>query len=394
MKAFKHLTAGFILFSFLFLAGCEQNIENEVSPTVTEKSNNLTAASQEKVDKLLASLPAGYENRIKQSNSLLLKTHPEYRNLVLKALGAIEPDPTCNDDTPVSLWLGGQLTDWTGPAITIVLATGMLDFPTYDALLFTNSPAGQYYGLNGEYTQTTLKSFKDLNRFWNINSDGMITGAMHGNMLLDREKIIRTDMAVYGDTRAQAEEWADLILLAMELFPEYRRGDHPIFTFNAFALSSFAYPPVGVIPNKIIMGDGIQDAYKALGYGDIATKAIFAHEYGHHIQFQLDLFEDVNSPEATRRTELMADAYAAYYLSHAGGAAMQWKRVQQFLEVFFNIGDCSFTNNGHHGTPLQRTAAANWGYNLASGAQKQGHIMTSQEFAALFDAQLPVLVQN
>ena len=106
------------------------------------------------------------------------------------------------------------------------------------------------------------------------------------------------------------------------------------------------------------------------------------------------MFGDGDGPEATRRTELMADAYSAYYLSHARGAAMQWKRVQQFLQVFFNIGDCSFTSDGHHGTPAQRIAAANWGYNLANNAQKQGHIMTSQEFAALFEVQLPKLVSR
>ncbi len=129
-----------------------------------------------------------------------------------------------------------------------------------------------------------------------------------------------------------------------------------------------------------------------LEFDDVAPQAILAHEFGHHIQIQLDLFTDEISPEATRRTELMADAYSAYFLSHARGAAMQWKRVRQFLEVFYNIGDCAFTNDGHHGTPTQRMAAADWGYSVANDAQKQGHILTSQEFAALFEAQLPVLV--
>ena len=88
----------------------------------------------------------------------------------------------------------------------------------------------------------------------------------------------------------------------------------------------------------------------------------------------------------------MADAYSAYYLSHARGASMQWKRVQLFLNVFFNIGDCSFTSNGHHGTPTQRMAAAKWGYEVADKAQKQGHILTAQEFTRQFEAQLPRLI--
>ncbi|HUQ96242.1 MAG TPA: hypothetical protein VM010_01150 [Chitinophagaceae bacterium] len=140
------------------------------------------------------------------------------------------------------------------------------------------------------------------------------------------------------------------------------------------------------------MGDGIMEGFDAIGYGDVAPQAILAHEFGHHIQFQLNLFEDVRTPEATRRTELMADAYAAYYLSHARGASMQWKRVKQFLAVFFNIGDCSFNSTGHHGTPTQRMAAAEWGYSVANNAQKQGHILTAQQFTALFEAQLPQIV--
>ena len=85
----------------------------------------------------------------------------------------------------------------------------------------------------------------------------------------------------------------------------------------------------------------------------------------------------------------MADAYSAYYLSHARGASMQWKRVKQFLAVFFNLGDCSIEDNGHHGTPRQRMAAAEWGYSVANNAQKQGHILTARQFTTKFEAALP-----
>ena len=88
----------------------------------------------------------------------------------------------------------------------------------------------------------------------------------------------------------------------------------------------------------------------------------------------------------------MADAYSAYFLSHSRGASMQWKRVQRFLKVFFNNGDCNFDSDGHHGTPIQRMAAAEWGYKLVNKAKKQGHIMSPMEFARLFDAALPGLV--
>ncbi|CAN5431538.1 hypothetical protein BH20BAC1_BH20BAC1_05490 [soil metagenome] len=393
------LTAAFFALFLIFLTGCKKDpgmisrdapIESPDDIAGVKKSSQLTPAFRQKLMDLSKKLPAGSRESLVANVKGLIKTHPEYRNMVNNALKLVATP--CDPDTPLFLWLDGELADWDGLVIFYAVITGMLDFPTYDALLFENSSAGQYFGKDGEYTKPLVKTFKDLKRFWNIQTDDLVMVAMHGSMLRDRDRVIRIDMILYGDDQATAEFWADLILELLDEVPQYRNGDHPIFTFNAFAQPSFFFPPVGVIPPKIVMGDGIMEGYTALGYGDIAPQAILAHEFGHHIQFQLDLFTDVSSPEATRRTELMADAFAAYYLSHARGATMQWKRVKQFLQVFFNIGDCGFTSNGHHGTPTQRMAAAEWAYKLADNAQKQGHILTAQQFVALFEAALPGFV--
>ena len=294
----------------------------------------------------------------------------------------------------VTQWLNMQLSDWTYDIIFYASLTGMLDFPTYDALLFTNSESGQQFGINGEYTQRITKTIKDLKRFWDIQSSQIIVVPMHGSMLQDRDRVIRMDMVLFGDTEPAAEFWADLIAELLQDIPQYRNGNHPIFTFNSFAQASFSFPPYGVVPDKIVMGDGIMDSYTAIGYGDVAPQAILAHEFGHHVQFQNNVFGTESSPEATRRTELMADAMSAYFLSSARGASMQWKRVKEFLQVFFNIGDCSFNSINHHGTPTQRMAAADFGYQTANNAQKQGHILSSVEFIALFDAALPTIVSK
>jgi hypothetical protein len=83
---------------------------------------------------------------------------------------------------------------------------------------------------------------------------------------------------------------------------------------------------------------------------------------------------------------------AAYYLTHARGASMNQKRVKQFLNVFYQIGDCAFTDAGHHGTPNQRFAAAEFGFRLADQAQKQGHILTSAQFHQAFQAYYPTII--
>ncbi|MCE7063909.1 neutral zinc metallopeptidase [Dyadobacter sp. CY326] len=387
MKQIKLLTT-LLLFSLVLATSCQDNLEK--SNAVGPQESSL-AALREKISKAHASLPVDVKKNMRQTSQLTLKMHPEYRNIVLKALNVIEPTP-CDGNTPINIWLDQQLSDWNSEVIGYVLDFAMLDLPTYDALVFENSSSNQYFGTSGQFTQKLTKGFKDLKRFWNIDSDGIVLAAMHGNMLLNRDRIIRTYVAAFGLDAATAAVFADIVVELANQVPQYRKGDHPIFTFNAFAQSGFDFPPYGVIPDKIIMGDGIMEGFAAIGYGDVAPQAILAHEFGHHIQFQLNLFPDAQSPEGTRRTELMADAYAAYYLSHARGASMQWKRVKQFLSVFFNIGDCSFNSDGHHGTPTQRLAAAEWAYNLANNAQKQGHILTVEQFTALFEQQLPILI--
>ena len=133
----------------------------------------------------------------------------------------------------------------------------------------------------------------------------------------------------------------------------------------------------------------------------MAPQAIYAHEFGHHVQHLKGYFNDALAvaptaeaqPEATRYIELMADAYSAYYLTHSRGAAMNRKRVKQFLEVFYEIGDCGFAYDGHHGTPNQRKAAALFGFRVADEAQKQGHILSADAFHARFVQAYPELVK-
>jgi hypothetical protein len=388
MKHLKLFSASLAV-AFTLLTSCQKERDSTVAPLATTQSAQLAPAAQAQIAQLIASLPKGTLEKLQQQSARLVKLNPEYRNMVSTA---IQPTP-CDANTPLNLWLDQQLADWDSQIIANALNLGMLDLPTYDALVFENSSANQYFGFKGEYTQRLTKTFKDLQRFWNIQSKNIVLAAMHGNMLLNHERVARTYVAAFGVDPVTASQLADIVVLLADQVPQYRDGNHPIFTFNAFAQSGFNFPPYGVIPDKIIMGDGILEAYTAIGYDDVAPQAILAHEFGHHIQFQLNLFTDETSPEATRRTELMADAYSAYYLSHARGASMQWKRVKQFLQVFFNIGDCTFTSDGHHGTPTQRMAAAEWGYTLANEAQKQGQILSAQEFTRLFEAQLPVFVR-
>jgi hypothetical protein len=316
----------------------------------------------------------------------------------------IDPnDFECPPSTPLIDFLLGTINQSIArePDVFFTLIGLAADIiPTIDAILFETeaTPQSQIFGYNGEYNHRMTKVERDVKRFWDINSAGIQLVAMKGTMLLDVNRVARVYEAAFVNddgspiTHAQALFLAGIVRATLLQSVTMDRGNYPLFSFNAFAI-----PGGGGDPNKIAMGDGVLESYKAIGFDDVAPQAVYAHEFGHHIQFQRGYFSDHfattgSDAERTMYTELMADAFSAYYLTHKRGAALNKKRVAQFLQVFFDIGDCAFSDPGHHGTPNQRMKAANFGFTVAAQAQKQGHILTADQFHARFVAAYPNLV--
>lgn len=295
--------------------------------------------------------------------------------------------------TEFNRWIRDSTAGFQPDDLDILEQFAALDLPAYEAMILgsENDPA---FALR-EYRQTQVKTMRTLRRFWDIRSDDIQLLAMHGEMLADPARTARVYETIYGLPRQDAQQLAALLAEFISQ-PRFQNGRHPLFTLNAFAFTTWGeeIPGLGVIGDRIIMGDGILQAYRDLGYGDVAPQAILAHEFGHHIQFELGIMapDTPETAEATRYMELQADAYSAYYLSHPRGESMQIKRVTQFLQVFHSIGDCAFSSPGHHGTPLQRERAAAWAYQLQRDARPRGHILPARDFARLFEAEYPRLV--
>ncbi len=313
-----------------------------------------------------------------------------------------EVDSTACDRPPLWNWFFLQQIYSLGAEIIPIIQDEdikITDLAGAHSAYFENSSANQSFGPNGEYTDQINKTFTDLKRFWDIELGNIILVAFRGSMLQERNKVIATYKANgYPDEKANA--YADTVAILLQMYPKFLNGNHPAFSYNQLAAPDSTYAGVGRVPAKIIIGDGLLQGFDAIGYGDIAPQAILAHEYAHHIQYKLGVlskgwkFGEELIPKTARRIELMCDAYAAYYLSHPRGANMQGENVQRFLEVFFNIGDCDFNVNSHHGTPAQRKAAAEWGYNLATDAQQRGRILPALELARLFDAELANIIRK
>lgn len=370
-------------------AACQEQL-TEAPQDYAETSGALSTIAGADVDVGHPSLPAG--------------TRVSDQYVADIARRAIDPgDYQCQLPTIIDFYLSDQLSPIVDENTTAFI---QLFFPpdqgglffadqvaTLDALLQTEETP-QFFGFDGEYTKVVTKTERDVKRFWDIPSDDIQLIGMHGTVLLDTDRMATVYEGFFGLSPADSELRAFLLQGVMESLESVNGGNHPIFTFNAVAATGFG-------PDKIIMGDGVLAAYDELGFGKVAPQSIYAHEFAHHIQFENGYLDDPipsfdpagpDEAEETRYFELMADAYAAYYLTHARGGTLRQKRVTQFLEVYFSIGDCSFANPGHHGTPAQRLAAARFGFDVADQAQKQGHILGADEFHDLFVAEYPNLI--
>ena len=327
---------------------------------------------------------------IEQKVNGLSADHDYFRTFITD--GVIDGGQYECEPTPLTTWANDNLFYSSIDEQLFVLFYGIDQFPYIYNLLFVNPREDrQYYGANGEYTRQVRRTDRSVKRFWDVNLRDVQVEAFRGSMLKDFDKVFQVVEALYPSFSEESNA-----AFAQDIVDVVVDGSSPVWSFNAFA---FKEGPILVggetKPDQIQMGDGILEGMDAIGLGDAAPQGILAHEFAHHIQYELNVFEEdtISDPaESTRRTELMADALASYYLGHKRGAAMNWDRVEEFMLSFFNVGDCGFTNPSHHGTPNQRLKAAQFGFDLAESADRRVSIMSASDFVDTFDAELPELV--
>ena len=306
---------------------------------------------------------------------------------------AINPGDYQCADTDLNAYVDSLINGFSDSEWNFLIRhTEMLDLPTYDALLH-GSTSDPRYALRADYRQSLTQTFRDVKGFWDIQSGDIQLHAMHGSMMQDADRVARVYREVYGLSPAAAAARAQDVANAVST--GFDGGNNALFTLNAFAFTAEGDPDplVAGVPDKLIFGDGILDALQYMGIGDIGPRAVMGHEFGHHVQYEDNLFDSpLTGAEATRRTELMADAFGTYFATHARGLALNVKRVLQVEKSFYEVGDCAFADPGHHGTPNQRLRASTWAAGVAAAARPQGKILPSLTFAGLFDDELPEIV--
>jgi hypothetical protein len=305
-------------------------------------------------------------------------------------------DPTRYQCSPTRLdtYVKGVLAGIDPSSLAVLSLVHGFDLPTLDAILF-GAPGDPRYALPQAYATELSHSFRAAQRFWDTDGSDIALMAMHGDVMADRARLTRLLEVLFGLPRPDAAEVAAIVVEVVAGDPGLKGGQSPIFTLNAFAFSAEGEtgPATAAIPDKLVFGDGMLDALRAIGVGDVGPRALLGHEYAHHVQYDADLFASpLTGPEATRRTELMADAFGTYFVTHKRGLALNAARVLEAEQSFFQVGDCQFDRAGHHGTPNQRLRASTWGSSVAKAAQKQGQVLPTLTLDAQFEATLPELV--
>jgi hypothetical protein len=98
---------------------------------------------------------------------------------------------------------------------------------------------------------------------------------------------------------------------------------------------------------------------------DAAVTAVCAHEFGHILQYKLNLHKTILAGQSTvKRIELHADYLAGYY---AGACKLRKSNYPAavFATHQYAGGDFNFNNPKHHGLPDERAAAIVRGFEVA-----------------------------
>jgi hypothetical protein len=189
--------------------------------------------------------------------------------------------------------------DATGVLFTLPIA--VIDFLPSSALdIFLESDVDfvqedQFFGHNGEHTEELMKQHATLAKFWKTGDTGppILLAGLHsetlqGNLAEPIAYFLEENYEGYMATAQHIETATALVQQAIETeIP--KAFANPRLTFEAFYYPQAEIPGADPLSAGILLGDGIPDFTDSLGLGEAGPDYIHAHEFGHAIQFIMDL---------------------------------------------------------------------------------------------------------
>ena len=149
----------------------------------------------------------------------------------------------------------------------------------------------------------------------------------------------------------------------------YCAGDDTIYISEKFATDIYSGALDQALP-------GSSQGYGQT-VGDFSVAYIVAHEYGHEIQDELGLFQRYGGQLPTMAFELQADCYAGTWANSAYEEnRLEDGDVQEALDAALAVGDFDAGNPSHHGTPEQRAAAWNSGFEAGDPSACDQYLQT------------------
>lgn len=244
-------------------------------------------------------------------------------------------------------------------------------------------PEGEQLSQDPAQSDDITALVTNLRTFWGIPEDDLIALGGNGRQIEDPETVamVYQNTAITRRTNETMEESRARAIDTVALINRTIGFDHPFLTLNVAALTNLGEDFLGngeIQPDRLLFGAGFVESFSEL-FSPMGVAYTAAHEVSHILLFRagifgLDLLRNP-TPETTRRFELSTDALAAYYLAHPLGGNFDMEMLVDLVyEQATFLGDCQFTNPGHHGTPIQRARAAMFGAEIAQDEGSTGII--------------------
>jgi hypothetical protein len=284
---------------------------------------------------------------------------------------AQDPIPGCTEGSLLTYLhkLSDQLTPMENQAIYALQGVDMVY-----ALGLASDKSPQVFGTDGQYTPRATATIDKLRDFWDIESWNIQLVDWKGSDLGNQAKMEQT--FGLGLAPARAKTAAALAVQVLYEVPALQGGRNPLITLNAFSA-----PADSLGGKRVVLGDGLLDAFDQIGFDDVSVESVLGHEYGHQVDYAHD-----NYP-SNASDELGPDAYGGYFVAHAKGLGWNSRLQQEVTYLDYSIGECY-----HHGTSDQRKAAGAWGEKQATSQGNPNRIVPSATMIDKFQKEYPKLV--
>ena len=372
------------IFVCIVLFSCVKEVVEEVNPVVEETIPvNLSSARISNPKKLDASFAKLQSKVSTLSKNMEFSAYLSKKVAAAKANNKATSSSTCVA-TPFFKTVDRYFSKFGPEEINLYGLYTLINVLSIDL-----DQSKQYFGDHGEETHTVAKHQKKLERFYDLPERIVVKGE-HNSTLNNRNKVAAVYKEFGGYNNDEAYDMADEIIAINKKSAVFI--ETPLLSLDAYTSPD----------HVIVIGDGIVRVLSETGIeSDVATAGLLAHEWAHQVQyhysvnwFGMEAGEWPFTLEFIRAIELEADYFSGYYLTQKKGATHNWKKAAQFFYMFYNIGDCNIYDEGHHGTPNQRLAAARLGYILAEKSSAKGHIISADDLNAVFNASLNSILNN